>query len=132
MIRKVLVQIGVAVRSLVRTTFPHGKDEKAILFLSLAYFLFFSLIFACNVDTSLQPEIMGYDTFVNIDSEYPKLALSKALSWNVRHPLFVLFNLPTLLVTTILGGGKMVCLCILLVFDNVVEQFADIQDMPVL
>ena len=76
---------------------------------------------------------MGYDTFVNIDSEYPKLALSKALAWNVRHPLFVLFNLPTLLVTTILtGGDKMVCLCILVVFDNVVEQFADIQDMPVL
>lgn len=105
MIRKVLVQIGVAVRSLVRTTCPHGKNEKVVLLLSLAYFLSFSLIFACNVDTSLRPEIMGYDTFVNIDSEYPKLALSKALSWNVRHPLFVLFNLPTLLVTTILRGG---------------------------
>ena len=127
-----LVQVGVAVRSLVRTTCPHGKDEKAVQFLSLAYFLSFSLIFACNVDTSLQPEIMGYDTFVNIDSEYPKLALSKALSWNVRHPLFVLFNMPTLLVTTILRGGKMVCLCILLVYDNVVEQLVDIQDMSVL
>jgi len=124
MILKVLVRIGVAVRSLVRTACPHGKDEKAILFLSLAYFLSFSMIFACNVDVSLQPQIMGYDTFAYIDGENPKLVLSKALAWNVRHPLFVLFNLPALLVAAILAGGAK--WCVFALFSSLIMSLSNL------
>ncbi len=105
MIRKIFCQMGIAVRSLVRTACAHKTDERMVFVLSLAYFLLFSMIFAFNVDVSLQPQIMGYDTYANIDGENPKIVLRKVLAWNIRHPLYVLYNIPALLVSLMLVGG---------------------------
>lgn len=81
---------------------PQNKIEKTIFFLSLIWFLSFSLFYAFNADFSVKNELMGYDSWFYIGSGNPKLTLSKLISWNLRHPLFVMINLPLLLIDVIL------------------------------
>lgn len=75
-----------------------------MIFISiLIWFLSFSLYFSLCVDFSFHHEIMGYDSDFYIgEGRNPKLMLSKILSWNLRHPLYVLINLPVLLIDAIL------------------------------
>lgn len=82
---------------------PHDNTEKTIFFTTLIWFLCFSLYFALCVDFSSHHEIMGYDSDFYIgEGRNAKLMLSKILSWNLRHPLYVMINYPVLLVDALL------------------------------
>jgi len=81
---------------------PQNKTERIVFVFSLIWFLSFSLFYAFNADFSVKNELMGYDSWFFIGSGNPKLTLSKIISWNLRHPLFVMINLPLLLIDVIL------------------------------
>ena len=82
---------------------PHKKNEKIIFFSTLLWFLCFSLYFALCVDFSYHHEIMGYDSDFYIgEGRNPKLMLNKIISWNLRHPLYVMINYPVLLIDALL------------------------------
>lgn len=82
---------------------PHQKAEKIIFFSTLVWFLCFSLYFALSVDFSCHHELMGYDSDFYIgEGRNPKLMLNKLISWNLRHPLYVMINLPVLLIDALL------------------------------
>ena len=82
--------------------FPQNKTERNVFVLSLIWFSSFSLLYAFNADFSVKNELMGYDSWFFIGTGSPKLSLSKLISWNLRHPLFVMINLPLLLIDVIL------------------------------
>jgi hypothetical protein len=82
---------------------PLQKTEIIIYFSTLIWFLCFSLYFALNVDFSSHHEIMGYDSDFYIgEGRNPKLMLNKIVSWNLRHPLYVIINYPILLIDALL------------------------------
>ena len=81
---------------------PRDKMERIIFYSTLAWFLSFSLYFSYDVDFSDHLEVMGYDSCFYIGGDNPKLLLNKILSWNLRHPFFVLINYPVLLVDALL------------------------------
>lgn len=81
---------------------PHQKTEKTIFFATLIWFLCFSLNFALSVDFSCHHELMGYDSDFFIGGSDGKLMLKKIISWNLRHPLYVMMNLPVLLIDALL------------------------------
>lgn len=86
--------------------FPHYRTEKIIFLSTLLWFLFFSLYFALCVDFSCHHEIMGYDSDFYIgEGRNPKLMLSKIVSWNLRHPLYVMINYPLLLIDALLPSS---------------------------
>ena len=89
----------------VKVLVPHFKTEIVVFFLTLIWFLFFSLLFATYVDFSSHHEIMGYDSDFYIGGDDPKLMLKKLLSWNLRHPLFVMINCPILLIDFLLPSS---------------------------
>lgn len=110
----ILTEIWTTFRSLGQIICPRGKEEKAILVLSMVYFLLFSMVFACNVDVTRIPKstgIMGYDTWWNIEAWRggERLALNKLHVWNIRHPFYVFINIPALLVAGILGENTKWC-----------------------
>ncbi len=85
---------------------PHKKNEKIIFFSTLLWFLYFSLYFALCVDFSYHHEIMGYDSDFYIgEGRNPKLMLNKIVSWNLRHPLYVMINYPVLLIDALLPSS---------------------------
>ena len=107
MVRKTIQEstkgLGLAVKSLYADMIPSNRLESTIFFSTLIWFLLFSIFFSFLVDLSEnQVELMGYDTFFYIGGDYPKLHLSKLLSWNLRHPCFVIFNLPSLIIDALL------------------------------
>ena len=107
MVRKTIQEstkgLGLAVKSLYADMIPSNRLESTIFFSTLIWFLLFSIFFSFYVDLSEdQVELMGYDTFFYIGGDYPKLHLSKLLSWNLRHPCFVIFNLPSLIIDALL------------------------------
>ena len=82
---------------------PHKGKENTIFFSTLIWFLGFSLYFALCVDFSYHHELMGYDSDFYIgEGRNPKLMLNKIVSWNLRHPLYVMINYPILLIDTLL------------------------------
>lgn len=82
---------------------PHKRIERIIFFSTLLWFLCFSLCFSLCVDFSYHHELMGYDSDFYIgEGRNPKLMLNKILSWNLRHPLYVMINLPVLLIDALL------------------------------
>ena len=82
---------------------PHKGIEIIIYFSTLIWFLGFSLYFALCVDFSCHHELMGYDSDFYIgEGRNPKLMLNKIVSWNMRHPLYVMINYPILLIDAIL------------------------------
>lgn len=81
---------------------PHKRTEKIIFFSTFIWFLFFSLYFALCVDFSYHHELMGYDSDFFIGGSNGKLMLNKIISWNLRHPLYVMINLPILLIDALL------------------------------
>ena len=90
-------------KNLYNSLTPHQKNEKFIFFSTLCWFLCFSLYFALNVDFSCHHEIMGYDSDFYIgEGRNPKLMLNKLVSWNLRHPLYVMINYPILLIDALL------------------------------
>ena len=90
-------------KELVNTIIPHNKTEKFIFFSTLFWFLCFSLYFALSVDFSCHHELMGYDSDFYIgEGRNPKLMLNKIVSWNLRHPLYVIINYPVLLIDALL------------------------------
>lgn len=90
-------------KNLYNSLTPHQKTEKIIFFSTLFWFLCFSLYFALSVDFSCHHELMGYDSDFYIgEDRNPKLMLNKILSWNLRHPLYVIINIPILLIDAIL------------------------------
>ena len=88
--------------NLIYLIIAHKKTEKIIFFSTLIWFLCFSLYFALCVDFSYHHEIMGYDSDFYIGGENAKLMLNKIISWNLRHPLYVMINYPVLLIDAIL------------------------------
>ena len=85
-------------KDLIKLIIPHKKIEKIIFFSTLLWFLFFSMFFALCVDFSSHHELMGYDSDFYIGGGNPKLMLNKIISWNLRHPLYVIINYPVLLI----------------------------------
>lgn len=82
---------------------PHKGKENTIFFSTLIWFLGFSLYFALCVDFSYHHELMGYDSDFYIgEGRNPKLMLNKIVSWNLRHPLYVMINYPVLLIDVLL------------------------------
>lgn len=81
---------------------PQSKSETIIVVSTLIWFLLFSMFFAFSVDFSYKNEIMGYDGIFYIGLDNPKLRLDKIISWNLRHPIFVILNYPILLIDAIL------------------------------
>lgn len=95
---KLFYRLQEAVNEVYQIVIPHGKCERNIFVVSLIWFLCFSLYFSANVEFSDMTELMGYDSKFYIGGDYPKLMLNKILSWNLRHPIFVIINYPLLLV----------------------------------
>ena len=91
-----------SIKELSLVCMPHTITEKLILAIGLAWFLSFSMYFALKVDFSCQNELMGYDSFFYIGGDNPKLMLHKIISWNLRHPIFVIINLPLLIIDALL------------------------------
>lgn len=89
---------------------PHGKCERNIFVVSLIWFLCFSLYFAFNANPSDLGELMGYDSKFYIGGDNPKLMLNKILSWNLRHPIFVIINYPLLLIDYFLPSNLHIAL----------------------
>ncbi len=89
-------------KELLNLIIPRGKTEKIIFFSTLIWFLCFSLFFALTVDFSYHHELMGYDSDFYIGGETHKVMLNKIISWNLRHPLYVMINYPILLIDTLL------------------------------
>ena len=78
---------------------PRGKSELIIFFSTFFWFLILSSFLSFLVDfEGRDVELMGYDTKFYISGDNPKLLFSKLLSWNIRHPLFVMINLPSMIV----------------------------------
>jgi len=107
---KYIHHIQDSLREIYKIVIPHGAHELFLFIASLSWFLCFSLYFALNVDFSSMKELMGYDSFFYIGGDYPKLMLSKIISWNLRHPIFVIINLPILLVDALLPNNLHVAL----------------------
>lgn len=89
-------------KNIINLVLPHQKMEKIVFFSTLIWFLFFSLFFSLCVDFSCHHELMGYDSDFYIGGGHPKLMLNKIISWNLRHPLFVMINYPALLIDALL------------------------------
>ena len=90
-------------KKLLNIIIPHNKTEKIIFFSSLFWFLCLSLYFTLCVDFSCHHELMGYDSDFYIgEGRNPKLMLNKIVSWNLRHPLYVMINYPVLLIDALL------------------------------
>lgn len=88
---------------IINTIIPHGRREYIIFFSSFFWFLILSSFFSFLADfDGRNVELMGYDTKFYISGDNPKLLFSKLLSWNIRHPLFVLINLPSMIVDLVL------------------------------
>lgn len=113
-----------AFKELFQIVVPHGKCEINVLAISLIWFLCFSLYFASNVDFSDMTELMGYDSKFYIGGDYPKLMLSKILSWNLRHPIFVIINYPLLIIDFFLPGNLHVTLFAL--FSSILFSFSNL------
>lgn len=110
-----------ALKELYQMVIPHGKCEIYIFILSLIWFQCFSLYFASNVDFSDMTELMGYDSKFYIGGDYPKLMLSKILSWNLRHPIFVIINYPLLIIDYFLPNNLHIALFAL--FSSILFSF---------
>lgn len=95
---KLFYRLQEAVYEVYQIVIPHNKCERNIFVVSHIWFLCFSLYFAFNANPSDLGELMGYDSKFYIGGDYPKLMLSKILSWNLRHPIFVIINYPLLIV----------------------------------
>lgn len=92
-----------AVTVITKSVIPHNHKELQIFIVSFLWFLIFSSFFSFLVDFNERDvELMGYDTKFYIEGDNPKLTFSKLLSWNFRHPLYVLINLPSMIIDLIL------------------------------
>lgn len=90
-------------KNLLNLIIPHQKTERIFFFSTLLWFLCFSFHFALCVDFSYHHELMGYDSDFYIgEGRNPKLMLNKIISWNLRHPLYVMINFPILLIDAVL------------------------------
>lgn len=107
---KLFYRLQEAVYEVYQIVIPNGKCEKNIFVVSLIWFLCFSLYFAAIVDFSEMTELMGYDSKFYIGGDYPKLMLNKILSWNLRHPIFVIINYPLLLIDYFLPSNLHIAL----------------------
>lgn len=121
---RLFYRIKEAFKELYQMVVPHGKCEINIFVISLIWFLGFSLYFASNVDFSDMTELMGYDSKFYIGGDYPKLMLSKILSWNLRHPIFVLINYPLLIIDCFLPSSLHVALFAL--FSSILFSFSNL------
>ena len=113
-----------SLKEVYKIAIPNSPIEIKLLFISLAWFLSFSLYFALNVDFSDMKELMGYDSFFYIGEDNPKLALNKIISWNLRHPIFVIINYPILLVDAITPNNLHVALFALV--SSIITAFSNL------
>ena len=118
-----ILRLKEALKETWQITIPHGKCETTIFAASLIWFLCFSLYFASIVDFSEMTELMGYDSKFYIGGDYPKLMLSKILSWNLRHPIFVIINYPLLIIDYFLPNNLHVALFAL--FSSLLFSFSN-------
>ena len=103
---------------------PHSKPETIIVVSTLIWFLLFSMFFAFSVDFSYKNEVMGYDGIFYIGLDNPKLRLDKIISWNLRHPIFVILNYPILLIDAILPAKCHVA--IFAFFSSLIMAFSNL------
>lgn len=124
-----------SLKEIINLAFPDGSFEIRLLSISLIWFLSFSLYFAFNVDFSQMKELMGYDSFFYIGGDYPKLMLNKILSWNLRHPIFVIINYPILIIDALLPANLHIALfsmvsSIMMAFSNLfIYKICDYQNI---
>lgn len=121
---KLYLRIKDALKETCKIMIPHEKCEICIWGISLIWFLCFSLYFAINADPSDMGELMGYDSKFYIGGDYPKLMLNKILSWNLRHPIFVIINYPLLLVDYFLPSNLHIALFAL--FSSILFSFSNL------
>lgn len=103
---------------------PQNKCERRICAVSLLWFLCFSLYFAFNVTFTENTELMGYDSIFYIGGDYPKLMLRKILSWNLRHPIFVMINSPLLIIDYFLPSSLHIALFAF--FSSILFSFSNL------
>lgn len=121
---KLFQRLKEACKEIFQIVIPHNKCEINIFVLSLIWFLCFSLYFALNVTFTDITELMGYDSKFYIGGDYPKLMLSKILSWNLRHPIFVIINYPLLIIDYLLPSNLHVALFAL--FSSILFSFSNL------
>ncbi len=117
-------RIKEAVKETYEIVIPHNRCEIIIFVVSFIWFQCFSLYFALIVDFSEMKELMGYDSIFYIGADNPKLMLNKILSWNLRHPIFVIINYPLLIIDYFLPNNLHVAL--FAIFSSILFSFSNL------